>query len=116
MTLFGLRLSEAMQKRDMTAAELSRKTSISESNISRYLAGTVEPKLRALLILADALNVSSDWLSGIEVKEDNRNPYEILYGEEELISMYSELSLAGKQKVLDYADYILNRERKDVQR
>ena len=41
---------------------------------------------------------------------------EILYGEEELISMYSELSLAGKQKVLDYADYILNRERKDVQR
>lgn len=113
MTLFGVRLLEAMHKRDMTAAELSRKTNISESNISRYLAGTVEPKLRALLILADALNVSSDWLSGIE-EEDNRSPYEILYGEEELISMYSELSLAGKQKVLDYADYILNRERKDV--
>lgn len=115
MTLFGVRLLEAMHKRDMTAAELSRKTNISESNISRYLAGTVEPKLRALLILADALNVSSDWLSGIEEEEeDNRSPYEILYGEEELISMYSELSLAGKQKVLDYADYILNRERKDV--
>ena len=114
MTLFGVRLMEAMDKRNVTAAELSRKTSISESNISRYLSGTIEPKMRALLILADALNVSADWLAGNETEENGS--YEIYFGEKELMSMYRALSLSGKQKVLEYADYILEKERKDVQR
>ena len=112
MTLFGVRLLETMHKRDITAAELSRKSGISESNISRYLAGTTEPKLRALLILADALNVSADWLSGVE--EEEQVEYEIQYGEKELMSIYKSLSISGKQQVLEYADFLLSKERKNV--
>ena len=111
MTIFGVRLQDTMDKRGVSAAQLSRKTNIHESNLSRYLAGTSEPSLKNLLLLAQALDVSADWLSG---KEEMETQYEIQFGERELMRIYSALSLAGKDKVLEYAELLLAKENKNV--
>lgn len=109
MTLFGTRLQQAMNRRDFSAAELSRKSNISEANISRYLSGISEPSLKNLLILAQTLNVSSDWLSG-----NGEAQLEIRYGDDEMMRIYHALSLTGKDKVLEYAEMLLAKERADV--
>ena len=111
MTIFGVRLQDTMDKRGVSAAQLSRKTNIHESNLSRCLAGTSEPSLKNLLLLAQALDVSADWLSG---KEEMETQYEIQFGERELMRIYSALSLAGKDKVLEYAELLLAKENKNV--
>lgn len=64
---FRNRLNYAMKLRNVKAADLSRKTNISESTISQYRSGYTEPKRKKLGILADALNVSPAWLMGLDV-------------------------------------------------
>ena len=61
---FKERLQEAMKLRDVTAAELSRKTGLSKAQLSQYVNGTYEAKQLALHKLAVALNVSEVWLMG----------------------------------------------------
>ena len=114
MSVFRVRLLDAIHMKGTTAAELSRKTNISESNISRYLSGSSEPSLRSLLILANALGVSADWLSGNEEEEEEEKTFEVMFGEKDLMSMYSKLSMTGKQKVLEYAEMVLTMERRNV--
>lgn len=114
MSLFRVRLLDAIHMKGTTAAELSRKTNISESNISRYLSGSSEPSLRSLLILANALGVSADWLSGNEEEEEEERSFEVMFGEKELMSMYSKLTMTGKQKVLEYTEMVLAMERRNV--
>lgn len=65
------RLSEAMRLRNMPQAELSRRTGIGKSSICQYLKGDFEPKQANIRLLAKALEVSEDWLSGMNV---DRNP------------------------------------------
>lgn len=64
---FRNRLNYAMDLRNIKAAELSRRTGISEATISQYRSGYTEPKRKKLGILADALNVSPAWLMGLDV-------------------------------------------------
>lgn len=64
---FKNRLDYAMKLRNIKAAELSRRTGISEATISQYKSGYAEPKRKKLGILADALNVSPAWLMGLDV-------------------------------------------------
>jgi transcriptional regulator with XRE-family HTH domain len=64
---FKDRLNFAMKLRNIKAAELSRRTGISESTISQYRSGYAEPKRKKLGILADALSVSPAWLMGLDI-------------------------------------------------
>lgn len=64
---FKERLQEAMKLRDVTAAEISRKTGLSKAQLSQYVNGTYEAKQLALHKLAVALNVSEVWLMGYDV-------------------------------------------------
>lgn len=68
---FRERLSEAMETRDITAAELSRKSGVTKSQLSHYLSGHYEAKTTILHKLAEALNVSEAWLSGIDTLLNN---------------------------------------------
>lgn len=47
---FKDRLLEAISKRGITAAELSRRTGISEATISQYKSGYAKPKEKKLYI------------------------------------------------------------------
>lgn len=60
------RLREALEKRNMKAAELSKKTNVPEGAISYYLSGKSQPKGDRLYILCVALDVSEAWLLGYD--------------------------------------------------
>lgn len=76
---FSERLAEALSIREMTAAQLSRKTGIPEGTISCYKKGLYEAKQNRLWQIACALDVNPAWLMGYDVPMDREsetdNPY-----------------------------------------
>ncbi len=69
---FSTRLREAIERRGVTAADLSRETQISTSAISRYLKGEFTPKQDKMHALAISLRVSPAWLMGYDVDMDGK--------------------------------------------
>ena len=67
--MFKERLEMAMAMSGLNAAELSRKSGISEGMISSYRKGTYAPKSKKIFALATALNVSPSWLLGYDSPE-----------------------------------------------
>lgn len=61
------RLQEAMNAINKKQIDLAKETGLSHSTISRYLSGRVEPRQKAIIELAKALNVSEWWLYGYNV-------------------------------------------------
>ena len=64
---FKNRLNEALTIRQMSAAELSRRSGIDEGTLSNYKKGKYEPKQRKLEAISRALDVSIAWLMGADV-------------------------------------------------
>lgn len=73
MDTFGDKLRRAMEKAEMNATELSEKTGISKSAISRYLSGGYIAKQRNLLKLSRALHVDPKFLFSDAVEELDAN-------------------------------------------
>lgn len=87
---FSERLAEALSIREMTAAQLSRKTGIPEGTISCYKKGLYEAKQNRLWQIACALDVNPAWLMGYDVpmqQEDASQmfsfPYEGIFDDTE---------------------------------
>ena len=72
--IFSNNLDNLLNEKMMTAAELSRKTGISEASLCKYRKGTYLPHGETLNLLADALNVSVDYLLG----KDGQGEYGII--------------------------------------
>lgn len=70
MSTFADRLNIALEKRNMTAAELSRLAKIPEATISQYRSGLYEPKQRRLAAISKALNTSISWLMCVDDSEE----------------------------------------------
>ncbi|MBQ7788406.1 MAG: helix-turn-helix domain-containing protein [Clostridia bacterium] len=70
---FKERLIEAMSKRNMKAAELSKKSGLSKAQISQYTNGIYEAKQTALHKLAITLQVTEAWLMGHDVPMEREN-------------------------------------------
>ena len=64
MEIFQKRLLEAMTLRGMRASDLVKHTGLSKARISQYVNGKFVPKSDAILLLAEALQVSELWLMG----------------------------------------------------
>lgn len=60
------RLRQSMKDADINAKELSNRTGLSESTISRILAGQVVPRQGSFQKMADALKVDFVWLLGYD--------------------------------------------------
>lgn len=71
MDSFAKRLCQALELRNISAAELSRTLGVNEGTISNYKKGTYEPKQRRLEAISKALNVSIPWLMGADVPINN---------------------------------------------
>lgn len=69
---FAQRLTQALEMRNMTAAELSRRLGLNEGTISNYKKGVYEPKQRRLDGISKALDVSIPWLMGYDVPFSSR--------------------------------------------
>jgi repressor LexA len=78
---FASRMRKAMDIRNMTQADLVKKTGLPKSAISQYYSGKYEAKQKALYLIAKALNVSEAWLMGHDVpmeRSDTEYPDNIL--------------------------------------
>lgn len=65
--IFSERMKEAMKKNNrMTQMELSKITGITNVSISRYINGQRVPKITEIIKIANALDVSCDFLLGID--------------------------------------------------
>lgn len=64
---FARRLSEALECRQLKAADLSRLTGVSEGTISCYINGKYEAKQTRVRVFAKALDVNPVWLMGYDV-------------------------------------------------
>lgn len=107
---FTERLNEALLKRNMTAAELSRSTGIDEGSISNYRKGRCIAGQKNLDKITRALNVSVTWLMGLDVPFGPReitepNPKNEIINTTKyfkITSMLNKLNDTGVQKVEDY--------------
>lgn len=99
MNKFAQRLTLAIDQSGMTAAEISRKTGISEGSLSSYKSGRYKAKQDYVYILAQCLGVSPGWLMGFDDAP-----------EQDLDSALTELigSLDDQQKAaaLDYISFL----------
>lgn len=66
------RLGLAMRTCGMSQGELARASGVSGSTLSGILAGKRLPHLPTALRLAEALDVSIEWLVGMDVRPDGR--------------------------------------------
>lgn len=67
------RMREVRKKARMTMKELAHIIGVSESTISLYETGKREPDHRTLVLLANALSVTTDYLLGIADTPDTQN-------------------------------------------
>ena len=111
------RLKMLMTEREITAAELSRRSGIRASSISDYLKVKYEPKQDKIDLIAEALSVSPAWLMGYETKsdyhvdaQDKTLMIQVSPTEQQHIKKYRKLSPAGKKEVDHYLDFRLSTE------
>lgn len=67
VTTTAERLREALALAGMRQIELSRRSGVSHSSISRYISGELEPRQDAAHKMAAALDVAEMWLWGYDV-------------------------------------------------
>lgn len=61
------RIQQAMDKRNITQADLARMTGMTTSNIAYIVNGkTKDPRFQSVLLIADALGVSLNYLAGVD--------------------------------------------------
>lgn len=64
---FAQRLSELLAKKNISQAELSRRTGVSKSSITHYIKGDWEGKQDAVYAISQAMNINEAWLMGYDV-------------------------------------------------
>lgn len=91
ISIFSKRLKIAMNSKNISGNELSRKSGVSPSSISDYLNGKYEAKQDNIHLISKALNVSPSWLMGLdvpmEIQEENSNTEEVMYDKKDLVKM-----------------------------
>lgn len=69
----GERISDMLEKRNMSQRKLAERIQITEQQLSRYISGDREPKPETVANMATALQTTSDYLLGLEEGEFNFN-------------------------------------------
>lgn len=95
------RLKEALTIRGINAAELSRRTGIPTSSISRYITGQSIPKQNPLALMAESLRVNPAWLMGYDVPMETEPDYWL--EAERILVEIDKLTPTNIEKVKAYA-------------
>ena len=94
METIGYRISKARRYMNMNQKELALKANIPEGSLSRYENDIREPKAQALVQIADALKVSTDYLLGLTDEMEIQNNSLADKSDEEFEAIYE----AAKEK------------------
>ena len=90
---FAKRLNTALERRQISKAELARLSGLSKSSITRYVKGDWEAKQDAVYAIAQVLNVNEAWLMGYDA------PMEREYSE--LLRAIVEENKTGRPAAID---------------
>lgn len=83
------RLKALRQARGWSQRELSRRCNLAENMISKYENGLVDPATTSLKTIADALDVSTDYLVGITDNPDRKYSGDVMKRDErQLLETY----------------------------
>lgn len=63
---FSKRLEQIMVERNLYPAEVSRLTGVRRNLIYNYIQGTHQPAAYNIKLISKGLNVSADWLLGLD--------------------------------------------------
>ena len=67
--IFPERLRKLRKRRNMTQIDLAERLEISPSTVSSYERDTADPSINVLIKLSSILDVSTDYLLGLENRE-----------------------------------------------
>lgn len=67
--LVAKRLKEAMNEKNISAIELSKRSGVGKSAISHYVNGRYCPQNRNAVLIADVLGVNPTWIMGFDVEK-----------------------------------------------
>lgn len=120
---FKTRFNKALSVKNIRPTELAEKTGLSKSTISHYMSGYTKPKSDKLFILAKALNVSEQWLMGLDVSmtrfdaeilnrensdiKADSHKWNIQYFEKKMLEPFSKLTDENKKKSISYTENLL---------
>ena len=100
------RLKDAKARSGMTNEQLSAKSGIPAGTLNKLLSGdTREPKLPAIISIAEALGVSVDY---IVYGRSNPTPAASSSLDETLLRSFHQLNEDGQQKVVTYAEDLVS--------
>lgn len=109
---FRNRLKIAMDRANMKAIDLAKRTGISEATISQYRSGYSKPKENRLVLIANILGVAPAWLMGLDVPMELSIPPAaeptLSKDQEELLCKYDSLNDEGKAKLIERADELIS--------
>lgn len=102
------RLQEIKTLRKLRNEDISKKSNIPISTLSKIFAGiTTDPKIGTLISIAEALNISVDYLIYGTTTNFNAD-------EEEIIKKYRQLNTDGKERINNMLDFEIDQlKRKD---
>ncbi|MBD5154322.1 MAG: helix-turn-helix transcriptional regulator [Oscillibacter sp.] len=103
------KIRDAREAAGFSQKELAKVIGVAPSTFNGYESGNHDPKSDLLLKIAEACNVTVDFLLGREetTPADQKNAPSAdksVPGEKQLINLYRELNEEGQEKLVDYAD------------
>lgn len=127
MTDFQIRLRKAMDEKSVSASELSKISGVDKGSLSNYINGKYAPKQDKVYKIAKALEVDAGWLmTGDEPRQIKPMPSSMQFHPDvikilderiteyeeasvkKLLSLFHTMTDADKEKLLDYAGYIVD--------
>lgn len=102
MEKFSEHLRKLMTQRGLSAAELARKTGLSEAAISGYLHGKKEPRGVQSISIARALGVTLDTLWQTDFASDTLSTEESVF-----VEMFRLLNREGRLKLKTYMEDLI---------
>ncbi len=98
--VFVERLKSLMADKGLSSAELADRADLARSALTQFFGGERKPSADALVKLANVLDSSTDYLLG---RRDSTDVAALLQNDKimELISLFSELSVADQERVLE---------------
>ena len=101
MNIIAERLTKAMNEKGLTNRALAKISGVPEYDISHYKRGHYSPKRDRIFKLAEALDVSPVWLSGLDLSQET------------IGDLWNSLNHDSQVQARNYILYLLAQQEKD---
>jgi len=106
--MFGKRLKELREEKDLTQAQLGKLVNLAQQTIGHYEVDRAKPDFETIQRLAEVFNVTTDYLL---CRTDNRKEtaYTITGTGDESFGFDKDIPQEVREQIRDYAEYLIKR-------